>query len=119
MTALPSLQQMRFLCAVAGARLSSKGRIAETCAVAQSTLGAGIQELENRLGGIACAEVEAGLLPRHPARGRPELYGELAAIIALSKGIQPSRTGPDRPARLSLVAGEGVGQYSPTAVIAC
>jgi site-specific DNA recombinase len=36
-----------------------------------------------------------------------ELYGELAGIIALSKGVQPSRTGPDRPARLSLVAGEG------------
>ncbi len=50
MTALPSLQQMRFLCAVAEYR--HFGRAADSCAVTQSTLSAGIQELEERLGVI-------------------------------------------------------------------
>jgi LysR family hydrogen peroxide-inducible transcriptional activator len=50
MTALPSLQQMRFLCAVAEHR--HFGRAADACAVTQSTLSAGIQELEERLGVI-------------------------------------------------------------------
>jgi LysR family hydrogen peroxide-inducible transcriptional activator len=48
MIALPSLQQMRFLCAVAEHR--HFGRAADSCAVTQSTLSAGIQELEERLG---------------------------------------------------------------------
>jgi LysR family hydrogen peroxide-inducible transcriptional activator len=48
MIALPSLQQMRFLSAVAEFR--HFGRAAEACAVTQSTLSAGIQELEERLG---------------------------------------------------------------------
>jgi LysR family hydrogen peroxide-inducible transcriptional activator len=50
MTVLPSLQQMRFLCAVAEHR--HFGRAADSCAVTQSTLSAGIQELEERLGVI-------------------------------------------------------------------
>ncbi len=48
MIALPSLQQLRFLAAVAESH--HFGRAAESCAVTQSTLSAGIQELENRLG---------------------------------------------------------------------
>ena len=50
MTPLPSLQQMRFLSAVAECR--HFGRAAEACGVTQSTLSAGIQELEERLGVI-------------------------------------------------------------------
>jgi LysR family hydrogen peroxide-inducible transcriptional activator len=50
MVILPSLQQMRFLCAVAEYR--HFGRAADSCAVTQSTLSAGIQELEERLGVI-------------------------------------------------------------------
>ena len=50
MSPLPSLQQMRFLCAVAEYR--HFGRAAEACGVTQSTLSAGIQELEERLGVI-------------------------------------------------------------------
>ncbi len=42
-----------------------------------------------------------------------ELHGELAGIISLSRGIQPSRTGLDRPARLSLVAGARYQRYYP------
>jgi LysR family transcriptional regulator, hydrogen peroxide-inducible genes activator len=48
MTPLPSLQQLRFLCALAEHR--HFGRAAEACAVTQSTLSAGLRELEERLG---------------------------------------------------------------------
>jgi LysR family hydrogen peroxide-inducible transcriptional activator len=48
MAALPSLQQLRFLCALAEQR--HFGRAAESCAVTQSTLSGGIKELEARLG---------------------------------------------------------------------
>lgn len=48
MIQLPSLQQLRFLAAVAEHR--HFGRAAAACAVTQSTLSAGIQELEDRLG---------------------------------------------------------------------
>jgi LysR family transcriptional regulator, hydrogen peroxide-inducible genes activator len=44
----PSLQQLRFLCALAERR--HFGRAAESCAVTQSTLSGGIKELEARLG---------------------------------------------------------------------
>jgi LysR family hydrogen peroxide-inducible transcriptional activator len=45
---LPSLQQLRFLCALA--EQCHFGRAAESCAVTQSTLSGGIKELEARLG---------------------------------------------------------------------
>src|SRR5437660_7008345 len=48
MAVLPSLQQLRFLCALA--EQCHFGRAAESCAVTQSTLSAGIKELEARLG---------------------------------------------------------------------
>ena len=48
MIALPSLQQLRFFVAVAEQR--HFGRAAAACGVTQSTLSAGIQELEARLG---------------------------------------------------------------------
>ncbi|HEV8026927.1 MAG TPA: LysR substrate-binding domain-containing protein [Stellaceae bacterium] len=48
MNALPSLQQLRFLAALADEK--HFGRAAASCAVTQSTLSAGIQELEERLG---------------------------------------------------------------------
>src|SRR6266850_8046550 len=48
MVILPSLQQLRFLCALAEQR--HFGRAAESCAVTQSTLSGGIKELEARLG---------------------------------------------------------------------
>lgn len=48
MTPLPSLQQLRFLAALAEER--HFGRAASACAVTQSTLSAGIKELEDRLG---------------------------------------------------------------------
>jgi LysR family hydrogen peroxide-inducible transcriptional activator len=48
MIALPSFQQLRFLCALAERR--HFGKAAENCAVTQSTLSGGIKELETRLG---------------------------------------------------------------------
>ena len=48
MNILPSLQQLRFLSALAAER--HFGRAAAACAVTQSTLSAGIKELEERLG---------------------------------------------------------------------
>src|ERR1700731_5265535 len=48
MVTLPSLQQLRFLCALA--EQGHFGRAAESCAVTQSTLSGGIKELEARLG---------------------------------------------------------------------
>jgi len=45
---LPSLKQLRYLCAVAEHRHFSKA--AEACHVTQSTLSAGVQELESQLG---------------------------------------------------------------------
>ena len=44
MVILPSLQQLRFLCALA--EQCHFGRAAESCAVTQSTLSGGIKELE-------------------------------------------------------------------------
>src|SRR3979409_1763490 len=49
MAILPSLQQLRFLWALA--EQCHFGRAAESCAVTQSTLSGGIKELEARLGG--------------------------------------------------------------------
>src|ERR1700675_4296556 len=48
MAILPSLQQLRFLCALA--EQCHFGRAAESCAVTQSTLSGGIKDLEPRLG---------------------------------------------------------------------
>src|ERR1700704_4256542 len=48
MAILPSLQQLRFLCALA--EQCHFGRAAESCAVTQSTLSGGIKDLEARLG---------------------------------------------------------------------
>src|SRR5439155_11087727 len=48
MVILPSLQQLRFLCALA--EQCHFGHAAENCAVTQSTLSGGIKELEARLG---------------------------------------------------------------------
>src|SRR3977135_4344179 len=48
MVNLPSLQQLRFLCALA--EQCHFGRAAASCAVTQSTLSGGIKELEARLG---------------------------------------------------------------------
>src|SRR6266446_2109918 len=48
MVILPSIQQLRFLCALA--EQCHFGRAAERCAVTQSTLSGGIKELEARLG---------------------------------------------------------------------
>lgn len=60
MAALPSLQQLRFLAALADER--HFGRAAALCAVTQSTLSAGIQELEDRLGASLVERSRRGVL---------------------------------------------------------
>ncbi|MBX5453324.1 MAG: hydrogen peroxide-inducible genes activator [Acidobacteriia bacterium] len=56
---LPSLQQLRFLAAIAEHR--HFGRAASACAVTQSTLSAGIQELEKRLGVVLVERSRRGV----------------------------------------------------------
>lgn len=70
---LPSLRQLRYLCAVVEER--HFGRAAEACSVTQSTLSAGIQELEALLG--------LALLERNRRHVRPTVLGaELAEAAA-------------------------------------
>jgi LysR family hydrogen peroxide-inducible transcriptional activator len=64
-TALPSLQQLRFLSALVEHR--HFGRAAVACAVTQSTLSGGIKELEERLG--------AALIERSRRRVMPTALG--------------------------------------------
>src|SRR5579875_2596813 len=56
---LPSLQQLRFLAAIAEHR--HFGRAASACAVTQSTLSAGMQELEKRLGVVLVERSRRGV----------------------------------------------------------
>jgi LysR family transcriptional regulator, hydrogen peroxide-inducible genes activator len=60
MILLPSLQQLRFLCALAD-RLHF-GRAAESCSVTQSTLSGGIKELETRLGATLFERTHRGVM---------------------------------------------------------
>src|ERR1700722_18774695 len=60
MIPLPSLQQLRFLIAVADQR--HFGRAAEAMSVTQSTLSAGIQELETRLAATLVERSRRGVI---------------------------------------------------------
>jgi len=61
MIALPTLQQLRFLCAVA--EHGHFGRAANSCSVTQSTLSGGIKELEDRLGISLFERSRRGVMP--------------------------------------------------------
>src|SRR5258708_29541157 len=69
MTPLPSLQQLRFLSALAEHK--HFGHAAAACAVTQSTLSAGLQELEERLRGGGRGG--GARPPRPPHLPRPRL----------------------------------------------
>jgi LysR family hydrogen peroxide-inducible transcriptional activator len=75
MNALPSLRQLRYLVAVAD-RLNFRAA-AEACFVTQSTLSAGIKELESLLG--------LELIERDKRRVRLTLAGE--AVVAKARGL--------------------------------
>lgn len=98
MTALPSLQQLRFLAAIAEHR--HFGRAAEACSVTQSTLSAGIQELEDRLG-VSLVERSRRhvLLTRIGedvvGRGR-RLLDDAEALVETARGGREPLSGPLR-----------------------
>jgi LysR family transcriptional regulator, hydrogen peroxide-inducible genes activator len=98
MTALPSLQQLRFLAALAEHR--HFGRAAAATAVTQSTLSTGIQELEARLG-VSLVERNRRHVMLTPmgeevvARGR-RLLRDAADLAEAAKTAQAPLSGPLR-----------------------
>ena len=81
MAALPSLRQLRYLVAVAD-RLNFR-QAAHDCFVTQSTLSAGLKELETQLG-VELVERDTSLLERlrhNIARIRSGLSGTRVACV--------------------------------------
>ncbi|HXZ01704.1 MAG TPA: LysR substrate-binding domain-containing protein [Stellaceae bacterium] len=98
MIALPSLQQLRFLAALADER--HFGRAAEACAVTQSTLSAGIKELEERLGASLVERTRRRVLltplgQEIVARGR-RLLRDAEDLAEAAKAGQEPLSGPLR-----------------------
>jgi LysR family hydrogen peroxide-inducible transcriptional activator len=98
MNTLPSLQQLRFLASLAEHR--HFGRAAEACAVTQSTLSAGIQELEERLG-VTLVERNRKRMMLTPlgedvvARGR-RLLSDAEELVDVARGGREPLSGPLR-----------------------
>jgi len=98
MTPLPSFQQLRFLAAISEER--HFGRAAEACAVTQSTLSAGIQELEERLG-VTLVERNRRHFLLTPlgeevvARAR-RLLSDAEALVEVAQGGREPLSGPLR-----------------------
>jgi LysR family hydrogen peroxide-inducible transcriptional activator len=98
MAILPSLQQLRFLCAVA--EQCHFGRAAESCAVTQSTLSGGIKELEARLG-ITLFErshrhVMLTPLGKEIATRAQRLLVDAEELVGLARNAQEPLSGPLR-----------------------
>jgi LysR family hydrogen peroxide-inducible transcriptional activator len=98
MSALPSLQQLRFLAALADER--HFGRAAALCAVTQSTLSAGIQELEDRLGASLVERSRRGVLltplgSEIAERGR-RLVQDAKDLAETAQGAREPLAGPLR-----------------------
>src|SRR5580693_10222160 len=96
MAILPSLQQLRFLCALA--EQCHFGRAAESCAVTQSTLSGGIKELEARLG-ITLFErghrhVMLTPLGKEIATGAQRLLVDAEELVGLARNAQEPLSGP-------------------------
>jgi len=98
MTPLPSLQQLRFLLAIAEHR--HFGRAATACGVTQSTLSAGLQELEERLG-VPLVERNRKRVMLTPlgeevvARGR-RLLDDAEELVNVARGGREPLSGPLR-----------------------
>jgi LysR family hydrogen peroxide-inducible transcriptional activator len=95
---LPSLQQLRFLCALV--EQCHFGRAAESCAVTQSTLSGGIKELEARLG-ITLFErghrhVMLTPLGKEIATRAQRLLVDAEELVGLSRNAQEPLSGPLR-----------------------
>src|SRR3981189_1700280 len=98
MVNLPSLQQLRFLCALA--EQCHFGRAAESCAVTQSTLSGGIKELEARLG-ITLFErgrrpVMLTPLGKESATRAQRLLVDAEELVGLARNAQEPLSGPLR-----------------------
>jgi LysR family hydrogen peroxide-inducible transcriptional activator len=98
MVILPSLQQLRFLCALA--EQCHFGRAAESCAVTQSTLSGGIKELEARLG-ITLFErsrrqVMLTPLGKEIATRAQRLLVDAEELVGLARNAQEPLSGPLR-----------------------
>ena len=98
MAILPSLQQLRFLCALA--EQCHFGRAAESCAVTQSTLSGGIKELEARLG-ITLFErshrhVILTPLGKEIATRAQRLLVDAEELVGLARNAQEPLSGPLR-----------------------
>jgi LysR family transcriptional regulator, hydrogen peroxide-inducible genes activator len=98
MAFLPSLQQLRFLCALA--EQGHFGRAAESCAVTQSTLSGGIKEIEARLG-ITLFErshrhVMLTPLGKEIAKRAQRLLVDAEELVGLARNVQEPLSGPLR-----------------------
>src|SRR5258708_29064311 len=98
MVILPSLQQLRFLCALA--EHCHFGRAAESCAVTQSTLSGGIKELEARLG-VTLFErshrhVMLTPLGNEIATRAQRLLVDAEELVGLARNAQEPLSGPLR-----------------------
>src|ERR1700748_2535491 len=98
MAILPSLQQLRFLCALA--EQGHFGRAAESCAVTQSTLSGGIKELEARLG-VTLFERSHPLVMLTPVGkevgpSAPRLRVDAEELVGWARNAQEPLSGPLR-----------------------
>jgi len=98
MIALPSFQQLRFLCALA--ERCHFGKAAECCAVTQSTLSGGIKELEARLG-VALFErthrhVMLTPLGKQIAASAQNLLVAAEELVGMARNAQEPLSGPLR-----------------------
>jgi LysR family hydrogen peroxide-inducible transcriptional activator len=95
MTNLPTLRQLRYLCAVADHL--HFGKAAASCAVSQSTLSAGIQELEAGLGAALVERTKRQVmltpLGREVATGSRRLLRESEDLVALARSAAAPLSG--------------------------
>jgi LysR family hydrogen peroxide-inducible transcriptional activator len=98
MVILPSLQQLRFLCALA--EQCHFGRAAQSCAVTQSTLSGGIKELEARLGVTLFERNHRHVMPtplgKEIATRAQRLLIDAEELVGLAHNVQEPLSGPLR-----------------------
>jgi LysR family hydrogen peroxide-inducible transcriptional activator len=97
-TALPSLQQLRFLAALVEHR--HFGRAAAACTVTQSTLSGGIKELEDRLGAVLVERSRRRVMPTalglEIAERARRLLNDAEELVQAAQGGREPLTGPLR-----------------------
>src|SRR5712664_3164818 len=105
MVILPSLQQLRFLCALA--EQCHFGRAAESCAVTQSTLSGGIKELEARLGVTLFERSHRHVMltpvGKEIATRAQRLLVDAEELVGLARNAQEPLSGPLRFGKIPTV----------------